>query len=217
MTTWLTRIAPDVRHQLAAADLTDAVGMHRTVMRLFPANLGDQARQAAGVLFRLDEDPQGTSILIQSGHEPDPARLPNGYGTIAVRSLDPLMDALRPGLPVRYRLTANSSRKLGRNTQAGKPLSIVPLHGVEAEQWWARQAEQSGLELRIVTAMSLDTANGIRTDRTTKNHQRQHHARTRFDGTAVITDPDTLRERITTGIGRAKSYGCGLLTLAPAR
>lgn len=38
---------------------------------------------------------------------------------------------------------------------------------------------------------------------------------TQFDGTLTIRDPDSLRDAMVRGIGPAKGYGCGLLTLAP--
>jgi CRISPR system Cascade subunit CasE len=43
------------------------------------------------------------------------------------------------------------------------------------------------------------------------------HAITRFDGIAMVTDPNALREAILTGVGRGKSHGCGLLSIAPLR
>jgi len=35
-----------------------------------------------------------------------------------------------------------------------------------------------------------------------------------YDGLLEVTDPDALRRTLTRGLGRAKAYGCGLLTLA---
>ena len=218
MTIWLTRITPDLRHHTAVAHLDNVVALHKTIMRLFPTDLGPNARATAGILFRTEQTLSGgVDILVQSATEPDGARLPEGYGTVVSRPLDPLLDAVRKGLPVRYRLIANPTRKLGRNTVAGKPLTVIPLTGTDADTWWERQAEQSGLELREAVATTLPPAIGVRIDKTRNTRQPQHHARTRFDGTAVITDPDMLRERILAGIGRAKTYGCGLLTLAPTR
>jgi CRISPR system Cascade subunit CasE len=37
----------------------------------------------------------------------------------------------------------------------------------------------------------------------------------RFDGILRVTDPVKLRHALTHGIGHAKAFGCGLLTLAP--
>jgi CRISPR system Cascade subunit CasE len=216
VTTWLSRITPAEHRPDVTADLAEATRLHRRIMTLFPPNLGDHARAQAGILFRTDEDTTGTSILVQSRIEPDPKHLPEGYGHAQIRTLDPLLDALRPGLPLRYRITANATRKLGRNTHDGKPLTVIPLHGPDAEAWWARKATEAGLDLRIVTAVSLETAQGTRRPDTGSQTQFIRHARTRFDGTATITDPDHLRDALTNGIGRGKSYGCGLLTIAPA-
>ncbi|WP_425271601.1 type I-E CRISPR-associated protein Cas6/Cse3/CasE [Nocardia neocaledoniensis] len=42
------------------------------------------------------------------------------------------------------------------------------------------------------------------------------HVATRFDGIATIHDVDLVRSAVADGIGRGKSYGCGLLSLLPA-
>ncbi|TVT61952.1 type I-E CRISPR-associated protein Cas6/Cse3/CasE, partial [Amycolatopsis rhizosphaerae] len=39
----------------------------------------------------------------------------------------------------------------------------------------------------------------------------------RYDGHLIITDRDAFTAALQTGIGPAKAYGCGLLTLAPPR
>ncbi|MFF2945584.1 type I-E CRISPR-associated protein Cas6/Cse3/CasE [Streptomyces niveus] len=36
-----------------------------------------------------------------------------------------------------------------------------------------------------------------------------------FDGRLEVTDPQALRRTLTHGLGKAKAYGCGLMTLAP--
>lgn len=36
-----------------------------------------------------------------------------------------------------------------------------------------------------------------------------------FDGALQIEDPERLRTALTAGMGRAKAYGCGLMTLRP--
>ncbi len=259
MTTWLTRIVTNPGSREVERDSTDMTQLHRTVMAMFPEDLGDEARLSAGVLFRHEAGPGGASVLVQSTLQPDADRLPAGYGQSAFRQIDPLLDALRPGHQVHYRIIANASRKLGRNTQQGRPLSVVPLFGAEAEEWWARQAEQSGLVPTLVTAEPLNptsfhrpapagmlartpvapetaepseprlaaapgTADASRTaaavGRRGRGGDGRVHIRqvqTRFDGIAVVQNPALLRERIRTGIGRGKAYGCGLLTLAPVR
>jgi len=54
----------------------------------------------------------------------------------------------------------------------------------------------------------LDEANGTRHDvRLTS---------VTYDGRLRVTDPDALRRTLTGGLGKAKAYGCGLMTLASA-
>ncbi|MER5466458.1 type I-E CRISPR-associated protein Cas6/Cse3/CasE [Streptomyces sp. NPDC002668] len=36
-----------------------------------------------------------------------------------------------------------------------------------------------------------------------------------FDGRLEVIDPEALRRTLTQGLGKAKAYGCGLMTLAP--
>lgn len=204
---WLTRVLPDPRDRAARRDLTDAARLHRRVMMLVPDGLGPQARHTAGVLFRVEETRTGVQVLVQTDAEPEPSRLPYAYGQTAVRRLDPLLDALEKGTVVRYRLAANASKRLGRNSEhAGK---VIALRGSAAEQWWADRAASHGLAIQSLTAVRGTDAIGRR-----ENGQPIRHAITRFDGLAVVTDPEAVRTAVHDGIGRGKSYGCGLLSLA---
>jgi CRISPR system Cascade subunit CasE len=38
-----------------------------------------------------------------------------------------------------------------------------------------------------------------------------------YEGRLRIDDVDKVRTVLTTGLGKAKAYGCGLMTLAPAQ
>ncbi|MFI8963080.1 type I-E CRISPR-associated protein Cas6/Cse3/CasE [Streptomyces sp. NPDC053493] len=217
MTIWLTRIVPDLRSRDARRDTRDAVATHRRLMSLFPDHAGPDPRARFGILHRTDDTPTGPHLLMQSNQEPDPAQLPAGYGTAVTRSLDPLLAALRPGLTIRYRCAASAVRKPGATTRAAYNLpAVVPLTGTAAEEWWMRQADTAGLKLLTLHSQPLDTARGLRGTRSSGSKQHIRHARTRFDGTATIIDPDQLRAKITSGIGRGKAYGCGMLSIAPA-
>ncbi len=209
MSAWLIRITPDTRSRHVRRDLGDAVALHQRVMTLVPDSLGADARSLAGVLFRVEETRSGVQILAQSQLEPQTDRLPAGYGRVAARDLMPLLDRLRPGTAVHYRLTANPSKRLGRTAEhAGK---IVALRGAQSDMWWAERAAGCGLALRTTTAFPLDDITGHR------GGARIRHALTRYDGIAVVTDPDALRRAVLDGVGRGKSYGAGLLSLAPLR
>ncbi|MET7686929.1 type I-E CRISPR-associated protein Cas6/Cse3/CasE [Streptomyces sp. NPDC005483] len=221
MTLWLTRIVPDLHSREARRDLQGvnaAMGLHRRLMTLYPNNAGPDPRAQFGVLFRLEDTSDGQHILLQSSHEPDLARLPDGYGTALTRPLDPLLEALRTGLTVRYRCTASPVRKPDATTRARYNLpAAVPLVGDDADEWWTRQADNAGLKPLSNHSHTLEAARAVRTPNGTNDKQHIRHKRIRFDGTATITNPDLLRQKITEGIGRGKAYGCGLLSIAPAR
>lgn len=205
MTTWLTQITPDYRNDTARQDLRDVIKMHQRVMMLIPDGLGEHARLQAGVLYRVDQTARGGQILVQTQMCPQLDRLPVGYGQAQTRELDPLLDWLRPGALVRYRIAANTCKRRSHSTQ------VIPLRGTEADQWWITRASRSGLALQSLIPHSLDNAVGG--DR--KSGVR--HALTCFDGIAAVTDPAALRAAILTGIGRGKSHGCGLLSISPLR
>ncbi|MFD9422927.1 MULTISPECIES: type I-E CRISPR-associated protein Cas6/Cse3/CasE [unclassified Streptomyces] len=233
---WLTRLLLNPRNRAVQRDLRNVSDLHRTVMTLVPDHLGEAPRAQAGVLFRLETDGVGEPVLlVQTRTRPSADRLPAGYAHAEVRSMGTLLGALCPGLLVRYRLAANAVRRCGPNSTAGRWKQAIPLHGPEADQWWTDRAATAGLAPRTLVSRSADTATTWHT--TTSNlapapapstapgtgagagsraDRRVDRAVTLFEGTALVTDPAALRSALLSGIGRSKSYGCGLLSLAPA-
>ncbi|MFK0172604.1 type I-E CRISPR-associated protein Cas6/Cse3/CasE [Streptomyces sp. NPDC090306] len=227
MTLWLTRLTPQPTSRQAQQELggnTPHGSLHRRVMSLFPDGVPEQARTHYGVLFRVEDTPRGSFLLVQSNQPPDPGRLPAQYGTLTTRPLDALLDALEAGRTLHYRCTASPVRKPGATTRAHYNLpAVVPLNGPAAEEWWHRQANAVGLKPLTLQSHPVDAARDRQHPTSTgnpgrdpKNTNRVHHHRVRFDGTATVIDPDQLRAAIRQGIGRGKAYGCGLLSIAPA-
>ncbi|MFF9105225.1 type I-E CRISPR-associated protein Cas6/Cse3/CasE [Streptomyces rubrogriseus] len=207
----LARIRLNPHSRDVQRDLRDATQMHRTVMRMVPDNLGDAPRQQTGLLYRLDETDTSSTLLVQAA-QLDPARLPTGYGQADVKSLAPMFTALRKGLGVRYRIVLNPAKRQRLSlTEKGKRGPIVPLSGADADQWWARRAAEAGLDLHVMTPTAMDPVR----PRSTAT-QPMRHSLIRYDGTATVTDPTTLAHTLLAGIGRAKPYGAGLLSIAPA-
>ncbi|MBT2526313.1 type I-E CRISPR-associated protein Cas6/Cse3/CasE [Streptomyces sp. ISL-99] len=220
---WLLRLLLDPGHREVQRDLRDASALHRRVMSLVPDGLGEAPRARAGALFRLDTDGVGpTVLLVQSRLAPDPSRLPAGYSrSAAVKDMRPMFEALRPGLAIRYRLLANTVRRCGPNSTAGKWKQVVPLHGEEADQWWATRAEAAGLNLHTLLPSPSDGLTSRHLPKGTtppdgkQAPRRIPRATTLFEGSATVRDPEALRHALLHGVGRSKSYGCGLLSLAP--
>ncbi|MGW2464674.1 type I-E CRISPR-associated protein Cas6/Cse3/CasE [Streptomyces sp. NPDC001356] len=207
----LARIRLNPHSRDVQRDLRDATQMHRTVMRMVPDGLGDAPRHQAGLLYRLDETDTSSTLLVQAATL-DPSRLPTAYGQADVKSLAPMFTALRKGLAVRYRVVLNPTKRERLSLQdKGRRGRIVPLSGADADQWWQRRAAEAGLDLHILTPTNVEPARPRGQDA-----PRMRHSLLRYDGTATVTDPDALRATIIHGIGRAKPYGAGLLSLAPA-
>ncbi len=208
MSVWLTSITLDTRNAAVRRDLANVDNLHRRVMSLILDGLGPNARQQAGVLYRLEASHDRPRLLVQSLVEPDLARLPANYGRARGGKLDPLLDALRPGLPLHYRIAANTSLRRSRGwTGPGRPGQVVALRGAAAEEWWHQRAAVAGLALRSALARPLPDASGHRDGAPLR------HAITQFDGVAVVQDAEVLRAAVHKGIGRGKSHGCGLLSL----
>ncbi|NJQ14411.1 type I-E CRISPR-associated protein Cas6/Cse3/CasE [Streptomyces bohaiensis] len=231
-TAWLTRVRMSPTDRAVQRDLRDAAALHRRVMSLLPDGLGTRARSEAGVLFRVETEGTGSpELLVQSRLEPDLSKLPAGYSGAQVKSMSAMLAALRPGLTVRYRILGNAVRRCGRNSTEGRWKEVIPLHGEDAERWWAAKADAAGLAVlhnRSDPAEALTAwhqapesdADRQPTGATEKDGKRTKHVRVphqpaKFEGTALVRDPELLRAAVLNGVGRGKSYGCGLLSLAP--
>ncbi|ANH93157.1 type I-E CRISPR-associated protein Cas6/Cse3/CasE [Streptomyces sp. SAT1] len=226
---WLTRLVLNPAHRQVHRDLGNTALLHRRVMSLLPDGLGDSPRATAGVLFRLDTAHVGPPVLlVQTRVAVDTVRLPNGYAETQTRDMTPMLTALRSGLPVRYRFLGNAVRRCGRTSTAGSWKQAIPLSGEDAARWWADRASASGLALRSLLPSTSDPmtayhapasrrgGRGAGTSPRQDKDIRVPYAATLYEGVAVVRDPVKLRVALLAGIGRGKSYGCGLLSLAPA-
>ncbi|GLU49912.1 type I-E CRISPR-associated protein Cas6/Cse3/CasE [Nocardiopsis ansamitocini] len=222
--TWLTRITADLRNREVRADFRSAGELHRRLIRLVPglgsAPLPDPRRRG-GLLFRVDETRSGVQLLVQSTDRLKTDVLRGGYGDVQTRDLTPFLGRLEKGQAVRYRIVASPVSRLGKSEHNAERLGrdpgtparayTRPLRGAEADAWWADRAATNGLDLRSAASTGLDDA---RDDGTSTRRRGIKHPVVRFEGTAVIADAEAVRAAVLTGIGRGKSHGCGLLSLA---
>ncbi len=209
-------------------DLADAAHMHRTLMSVFPDGAGPSPRKALGVLYRVDERRRGELVLFaQSVVRPDFSRLPAGYFTSPADDLDlalsgeaenprvRLVDKERDGIAVgdrfAFRLRANTTKKILTKSlpdgakQNGKR---VPVRGDEERaSWLARRGARDGFCVEAVRVSEVRDV-GRRKD------HRLSFAGSLFEGVLTVTDVRALREALERGVGPAKAYGFGLLSIA---
>lgn len=223
---WLSLLELNPRSRAVRKDLGDCNGLHRTLMKLFPEVDQLSARNTLGVLHRLEQTRAGkVHVLLQSLDQPDFARLPEGYLEAPPRSkpLDSIDGLLQPGRKLLFRLRGNPTRAIDTKTRPDGARSNgkrVELRGEEACMGWLhRKAVQHGFRV-LACRIDAGAPDPRRVNGKVEGHKggsRITVASVLFDGILEVVDAALMREALQTGIGRAKSYGQGLLSLAPAR
>jgi CRISPR system Cascade subunit CasE len=188
--------------------------MHRTVMSAFP-NITEAtpARQAHAVLWRLDSTNDGFVQYVQSRTEPDWGVLPEGHLTAPaeVRPLRPVLDAVVPGRRWAFRIVANPTWCEARSRKR-----LVHREPERQVEWLVRKGKQHGFVIPTsgeepdVAPSPIPTLVGRKNAATKITVEA-----VRFDGHLVVTDPEAFTSAVVGGIGRAKAYGCGLISLEP--
>jgi len=220
---YFSKLTLNPRSERAQTDLASPYELHRTLSKAFDDPEPEQHRARHGVLFRIEGGGLGgVPVLVQSATAPEWDRLPRGY---ASRIDGPKAFELAPhvGQRLRFRLVANPVRRV-RIDGKKHPRRLALVHpqakdGIEMGylDWLGRQAETSGFAVVDVAdaPFRLDRKRRVGVEEITK--ARIPHFGVRFDGVLRVTDPEKLVEAVRKGIGPAKAFGFGLLSLAPAR
>ena len=218
---FLTKLVINPRSSLFRLDSTNVHNMHRTVMSAYPDQPDATTyRQSHGVLWRLDPANNTYIQYVQSRTRPDWTTLPTGHllHPPQIRPLEPLLDAITPGRKLAFRLQANPTRCIAnpRNPRNGQRVPHrLPTKQIE---WLIGKAEQHGFAIPTDRRGQPDvTPSRIPALTGRKATHKITIEPVRYDGHLIVTDPQAFTEAVTNGVGPAKSYGCGLLSLAPAR
>jgi CRISPR system Cascade subunit CasE len=220
---YLTRFALNPSRRGTHKLLGSPQVMHAAVLSSFAPQTASAvfSEESARVLWRVDRSTKADAQLyISSPEKPDLTHLVEQAGwpttqTWQTREYAPLLDRLDNGQRWGFRLKANPVHAVrvveGQRT---KPLGHVTT--AQQENWLTSRVHKYGFALSTSAA---DTPDLVVHDRETVRFSRQGGTVTlttaTFDGILEITDVVALRTALVTGIGRAKGYGCGLLTLAP--
>lgn len=215
---YLSRLMLNPRDRTAQREIGNPYELHRTLMAAFPENLPKSER----VLFRPDTDPRTgiPTVLVQSHTAPDwadlqardtyllpPSHLPPQIFTNPATKRFDLADQLAAGQTLAFRLRANPTVKRDGSR-----------HGLYKEEdqraWLDRKGERHGFRVARVTVIKEGNTYAWKPRKGGKKRKLTHYA-VRFEGVLQVTDPDALWDAIQTGIGSAKSFGFGLLSLAP--
>lgn len=180
--------------------------IHATLAGCFPAE--DTSRK----LWRLDYLHGNPYLLVLSQNRPNFTHLVEQFGyagdTGETRDCQNLFAALKAGNRYRFRFCGNPVHS--KKTPGGKERGTIVPHvtAAQQEEWFRRKSEQAGFLVDSVTIVQRDIRKFVRQGKMVTLHTAV------YEGVLQISDVEKFRHSLCTGIGRAKAYGCGLLTLA---
>ncbi|MEV0356894.1 type I-E CRISPR-associated protein Cas6/Cse3/CasE [Nocardia sp. NPDC050697] len=194
---------------------------HAAVLAAFPPQ---PASDAGRLLWRIDHRDHQVDLYVVSPAEPDFTHIVEqaGWPTTTAwttRKYTPLLDRLAVDQRWNFRLTANPvraalERSVGTPPGRGKPTGLTLADQV---QWLQKRAESNGFVIGGGSGAPDVVVSGRDTLRFRRRATTVTVSIATYEGTLAVTDTDRLRHALTHGIGRAKAYGCGLLTLAPVQ
>lgn len=179
---------------------------HRALWLLFPG----RPNAERDFLFRVEGNVPGGGAVVLLQSVGAPVAAAEGVRVLASKSFEPMFT---PGLVLRFHLVANPVKTIrdaqGRLDRHGAPKACrVPLIREEQQQEW--------LQRKLIGAAQLEQVEVA--PRQPLYFRREGTAGkivpVAFDGVLVVRDPQQLRALLLGGLGPAKSFGCGLLSLA---
>lgn len=216
----------------------------RNPQNVHAAVLGGLAAQPVTerTLWRLDlPDAHRAELLVLTRSRPSWEHLVEQAGwpgaeepQAMVRSYQPLLDRLSRGQEYAFRLRANpvsatrnpaapSTAQKERLAATGRPRGVLVPQRTVAHQlsWLTDRIHSWGFTLLATEAGDPQVRLSHRERLTfTKtgddgNRRRVVVQTATYEGLLQVNDADVARSTLLNGVGRARAYGCGLLTLAP--
>jgi CRISPR system Cascade subunit CasE len=232
---FLTKLILNARDRQARRDLASPYELHRTLWRAFPE------KEPGRIMFRVDPDKIGARpiVLVQSDLRPQWEYLDElgaDYLQVPpdVKEFNP---SFTRGQRLRFRLRANPTKKVASLSKAERVAGASERQGNtkngrrhallrEDEQiaWLLRKGEQGGFR---IPGEWLQDKTGLRVPsfrvavipegwfRCGKDgHTEGRFFGVRFEGVLEVTDQEQMVRTLANGIGPAKGFGFGLLSLA---
>ncbi|MFF7155702.1 type I-E CRISPR-associated protein Cas6/Cse3/CasE [Streptomyces sp. NPDC008139] len=230
---YMTRFRLNTARRDGRALLGSPHRMHAAVAMAFP-ELPTRDGSGPRVLWRVDRNSAAEVVLfVVSPTRPDLTHLveqagwPAASDTPGWQTYDygAFLDRLSVGSTWTFRLTANPVHSI-RRTDDEPRKRTAHLTARYQKAWLLERQASSGFAVveKAPVARLLEYGDELQLVLRDKRDLRFAKAAERrtvsltsvtYDGRLTVTDPDALRRTLTQGLGKAKAYGCGLMTLAP--
>ena len=156
------------------------------------------------ILSGFDEKPKTLLFRVETGYvlvlsSDKPKYDVDYFGDIQTK---PYVMAYKNGQAFSFRMRANPTI---RKMATGKNDPIRSEEGLI--QWITRKAKDNGFDVQEV----MVNIEKIRVSY--KGDNKQTHHSVLFNGVGVVTDTDKFQKSLMNGIGRAKSYGFGMMSV----
>jgi CRISPR system Cascade subunit CasE len=199
---YLTQLSLNRLERKTMKMLTDVYKLHQTILQGFSAY-----QNCDRVLFRVEPEERNAlvSVLIQSTLEPDWNLLKEtNQGVISIKTKE-FSPQLLAGDVLRFRLRANPTV-----CREGKRYGLI--RDGSLREWLTKKEDKIGAVFIDIISMDEGYINGIK-----NNGQSRHRVNlkvARFEGMVRVINPEIFDRTLKDGIGPAKAFGCGLLSLA---
>ena len=187
--------------------------LHAAVEGCFPDKIEKERK-----LWRIDRLQDSLYLLLLSPGKPDFTEFAHQlcYRGVEGETKDytPLLASIQTGVRLQFRLRANPTHSV--STEKGARGKVYPHISVKHKrEWLKKKAEKCGfkLEEHLFDVVESDHLRFLRSNTT----RPVEIGVAVYEGELEVTDREMFVQTLTQGVGRAKAYGCGLLTVAGFR
>lgn len=206
---FLSRIELNQQRRETLKALASPHIIHAAVKAGFPTSELAEER----ILWRLDKLKHALYLLVLSPRKPDFTSMVEQFGWPAAdqswesKNYDMLLERVAAGQRWHFRLCANPTKSIQEKGQRGK---ICGLSFAEQQAWLMTRMDKNGFMLAMDDFAVVQRAQ----QKFSRAQKTVTLSTATFEGILTVSDAMLFQKALIGGIGRAKAYGCGLLTVA---
>ena len=210
---YLSRVEIDVANRQKIKDLSHVGAYHNWVESCFPSEVtkGQRSRK----LWRIDVLNGKPYLLILSQSFPDKEKLER-YGVLNTgesKKYDDFLSRIENGKAYTFRTVLNPTYSVFKpGEKRGKVFPEITV--AQQISYLERQAEKNGFIL-VKDNYEITNRNFVVLKKAGSRPVKL--SQVAFEGRLIVSDKEKFLAALTNGIGREKAYGCGLMTVIPAK